>query len=94
MNLFADIFTQYIPCRSQVNNLAVGGLLYTTALRDNFPRFACWGDLILSEFQNQLCACSAQPLQKCESSSMFNTKMPEALRVRDYIIVRGTDTIF
>ena len=24
---------------------------YTTALRDNFPGFAYWGDLILSEFQ-------------------------------------------
>ena len=32
----------------------------TTSLRDNFPGFACWGDLILNEFQNQFCSCSAQ----------------------------------
>ena len=63
-------------------------------LRNNFPGFACWGDSISSEFQNQFCACSAQPVQKCESGSLFNTKIPAALRVRDYILVRGKDTIF
>ena len=35
--------------------------LYTTSLRDNFPRFACLGDLILSKFQNKFFDCSAQP---------------------------------
>ena len=34
---------------------------YTTAFRNNFTRFACWGDLIFSKFQNQFCTCSAQP---------------------------------
>ena len=55
--------------------------LYTTVLCDNFPRFACWGDLILSEFQNQFCACLAQPGKKCESGSIFNIKMPVSLQV-------------
>ena len=65
-----------------------------TALRNNFPGFACWGDLILSEFQNQSCACSAQSGQKCESGSLFNTKIPVALRMLYYIIMRGTYNIF
>ena len=34
---------------------------HTTVFRHNFPGFACSGDLILSDFQNQFCACSAQP---------------------------------
>ena len=67
---------------------------YTTGLRNNLPEFACWGDLILRKFQNQFCACSAQPGQKCESGLMFNTKMPAVLRVRDYILARVTDTMF
>ena len=59
----------------------------TTALRDNFPRFACWGDLVFSKFQNPFRAWSAQPGQKCESWSMFNTKMSAVLWFRDCIIV-------
>ena len=27
--------------------------IYTTALRNNFPRFACWEDSVFSGFQNQ-----------------------------------------
>ena len=27
-------------------------ILYTSTLRDKYTRFVCWGDLILSEFQN------------------------------------------
>ena len=53
------------------------------ASHDNFPRFACWGGLILSEFQNHICACSTQQGQKFESVSLFNTKMPAALWVGD-----------
>ena len=37
------------------------------------------------EFQNQFCACSAHPGGKCESGSLFNTKMPVELRVRDLV---------
>ena len=37
------------------------------ALRDSFSGFACWGDLVLSGFQNQFCACSSQPGQRYES---------------------------
>ena len=48
----------------------------------------------MSEFKNQFCACSAQPEKKCESGSLFNTKMPAALQVREYILVRVTDTMF
>ena len=59
----------------------------TTALRDNFPGFACWGDFILIKFQNKFCACSAQPVKKYESGSLFNTKMPAVLCVGDCIIV-------
>ena len=65
--------------------------LYTDASRDNFTVFSCWGDLILSKFQNQFCTCSAQPGQKCESVSILNTKIPAPLRVGDFVIVRGTD---
>ena len=59
----------------------------TTAVRDDFPGFACWGDLILSKFQNQFCACSAQPGQKFELVSLFNTKIPAVLQVGDCILV-------
>ena len=61
--------------------------IFTTTLLDNLLWFACWGDLILSEFQNQFCACSAQPGQKCEPGLMFNTKMPALLQVRDCVLV-------
>ena len=57
------------------------GLGYTTALHDNFSGFASWGDLILSKFQNQFYACSAQPGQKCESGLLFGTNMPASLWV-------------
>ena len=60
---------------------------HTTLLRDNSRVFACWGDLILNEFKNQFCACSAQPGQKCEAGLLFNTKMPAVLRVVDCILV-------
>ena len=66
----------------------------TTVLRDNIPGFPCWGYFILSKFQNQFCACSAHPGETIESGSLFNTKMPAALRFVDYIIVRGADTMF
>ena len=49
MNHF-DILVLYI-CTGD-NNGILG------VFRDNFPRFACWGDLILIQFQNQFCACS------------------------------------
>ena len=49
--------------------------------------FSCWVDLILSEFQNQFYACSAQPEQKCESGLLFDLKTPAALWVGDCIIV-------
>ena len=65
--------------------------IYTNAFRNNFPGFACWGDLILSEFQNQFCACSAQPGKKCESGSLFDTKMPALLRAGYFVIAGGTD---
>ena len=68
--------------------------IYTTALRDNFPGFACWGYLILSKFQNKFCACSEQPGKKRESGSLFSTNMPALLLFGDYIIFRGTDTMF
>ena len=61
--------------------------IYTTASHDNW-------DLILSEVQNQFCACSEHPRKKCESGFLFNTNMPAALRVRGYIIVKGKDTMF
>ena len=64
------------------------------AFHYNFPGFACWGDLILSEYQNQFCACSAQPRQKCELGSLFNTQTPAALRVRDCALVGDTYTMF
>ena len=67
-------------------------MLTNNALRDNFTGFACWGDLILREFQNQFCACSAQPGQKCEPGSLFNTEMPASLRVK-YCVILMTITI-
>ena len=54
---------------------------YTTVLNDNFHGFACWGDLILSKFQNQFYDCSAWPGKKFESGLLFNTNMPASLRV-------------
>ena len=50
------------------------------AFQNNFYGFACRGDLILSEFQNQFCALSAKPRQKCKSLSLFNIQMPASLR--------------
>ena len=67
---------------------------YNTAFRDNFPRFACWGDLILIEFKNQFCAFSAQPGQKYKSGLLFNTNIPEVLQVGYYILVRGIYNMF
>ena len=64
---------------------------YTTALCDNFSGFSCWGDLILSKFQNQFCAYSSQPGQKCKSGLLLNTKMTAPLRIRDCVLVIGTD---
>ena len=43
---------------------------------------------------NQFCACSAQPGQKCESGSLFSTKMPAALLAGDCILARDVDTMF
>ena len=63
----------------------------TTVFYDYFPVFDCWGDLILSEFQNQFCACSVQPGQKCELGFLFNAKIPAPLRVKYCVIVRGVD---
>ena len=74
-----------------IHNIYNGGI-HTTVLGDNFPGFACWGNLILSEFQNNFYACSAQPGKKRESGSLFNTKMPESLLVR-YCIIFMTITI-
>ena len=62
-------------------------LHYTTTFHDNFPGFDFWGDLILSKFQNQFCACSEEPGKKSESGILFNTNMPAALRVIDCIIL-------
>ena len=45
------------------------------------PRFACWIDLILSEFQNQFCDCSAHPGQERESGLLFSPKIPALLRI-------------
>ena len=59
----------YVPMRST----------HTTASHDNFSWFSCWGDLILSRFQNQFCTCSAHLGKKRESGSLFNAKMPAAL---------------
>ena len=50
-------------------------------LCDNFSGFACWVDLILSEFKNPFCACLAQPGEKYESRLMFNIKMPVLFQV-------------
>ena len=47
--------------------------------------------MILSEFQNKFCAYSEQPEQKREPGLMFNTKIPEPLRVGDCVLVMGTD---
>ena len=69
-------------------------IYYTTALHDNFPEFACWRVLILSKFQNQFCACSAQLGQKFGLGSLFNTKMPAPLRIGAFVIVRGTDKVY
>ena len=63
----------------------------TTVFYDYFPVFDCWGDLILSEFQNQFCACSVQPGQKCELGFLFDAKIPAPLRVKYCVIVRGVD---
>ena len=63
----------------------------TNALRDNFPGFACWGDLILSEFQNQFCACSAQPRQTCELVLLFNAKIPVSFHIKYCVLERGKD---
>ena len=64
---------------------------HTTDFRGNFPGFACWGDFILNEFKNRFCAYSEQPEQKREPGLMFNTKIPEPLRVGDCVLVMGTD---
>ena len=63
---------------------------HTTALRDNFTGFACWGNLILRSFQNQFYACSEHPGQKWESVFLFNPNINAPLRVRDCVLVRGT----
>ena len=60
-------------------------------LHDNFPGFACWADLILSEFQNHSCAYSAHQGQKCESIFLFNSNMPVSLWDRECVIARGTN---
>ena len=67
---------------------------HTTEFRNNFPRFDFWGDFILNEFQNQFYACSAQPGQKHELGSLFNTNMPAALRVGDCVLVRDRDNMY
>ena len=55
------------------------------------PGFDCWGDLILSKFQNQFFACSAQPGRKRESGFLFNTNMYAHLRIGDCVLVRDKD---
>ena len=50
--------------------------------------------MILSEFQNQVCAFSEQPGQKYESGSMLKTNIPAALQVRDCVLVRGKDKYY
>ena len=64
---------------------------YTTAFHGKFPRFACWGDLILSQFQNQFCACSAQPRQTCELVLLFNAKIPVSFHIKYCVLERGKD---
>ena len=75
-------YEKVLSCNNTANN--------TTVLCNSFPMIACWGDLILSEFQNQFCTCSSQPGQKLESGLLFNSKMPTPFRVRDYVLLRGT----
>ena len=62
---------------------------HTTAFRDDFLWFTCWGDFILSEFKNQCWACSAQLGKKIESGLLFNTNMSSPMRVRECLLVRG-----
>ena len=45
----------------------------------------------MSEFKNYFCACSAHTGQKCELVSLFNTKIPAPLQIKDCFLVRGTD---
>ena len=45
----------------------------------------------MSEFQNQFCACSERPGQKCKSGSIFKTKIPAPLWIIDFVLVRGAD---
>ena len=45
------------------------------AVRNNFPRFYCWQDLMLSEFQYHFCSCPEAPGQKHETGFLFNTNM-------------------
>ena len=54
------------------------------------PGLISWGKLILSGFQNQFCACSAQPGPKIESGFLFNTNMPEPLWVGECFILMVT----
>ena len=55
------------PTTTTEARLLIGMVHYyrdTTALRNNFPGFACWGDLILSQFKNQFFPCLVKPGQK------------------------------
>ena len=65
--------------------------MHNTEFQNNFPRFACLVYLILSQFQNQFFTFSEQLGQKFEAGLLFNTKMPAPFRVRDFVLVRGTD---
>ena len=60
-------------------------------IHDSLPRFACWGDLIFSKFQNKFYACSEQPRQKLKSSSLFDTKIPAVSRFVVCVIIGGAD---
>ena len=56
-------------------------------LHNNLSGFVCLGDFILSEYENQFCALSAQLRQKFESWSLFNTNITTSLLVGDFILV-------
>ena len=75
-------YEKVLSCNNTANN--------TTVLCNSFPMIACWGDLILSEFQNQFCTCSSHPGQKLESRLLLNTKITAPLKVGDCVLVKGT----
>ena len=60
-------------------------------LCNNFLGFACWKDLILSEFQNQFYACSAQPGNNYESGSLFDIKMTVSLQGQYIVLLNNIE---